>query len=205
MRVRAPSLLARLTAASVFSYVRLYTETGKPFSATLSARFCARRAAEHGARRSALTSAADRAPHLAHNRQTDQANLGPGHLGRAGPARPGSLVKSTVQACQGLQIARGLHQGRTLPPSARPPRTPCSPAAGPSECCGTAGCCAGRRAGWLALVLPALHEARIWRAASKRGTAGKWPAGFPASCEAPGLTWGRATVEPVVQQQHRLG
>ena len=89
MRVRAPSLLARLTAASVFSYERLYTEIGKPFSATLSARFCARRAAEHGARRGALTSAGDRAPHLAHNRQTDQTNLGPGHLGRAGPARAG--------------------------------------------------------------------------------------------------------------------
>ena len=39
--MRAPSLAARPTAASVFSYVRLYTEIGKPFSAMFSARFCA--------------------------------------------------------------------------------------------------------------------------------------------------------------------
>ena len=37
----APDFCARATAASVLEYVLLYTEMGKPFSATFSARFCA--------------------------------------------------------------------------------------------------------------------------------------------------------------------
>ena len=38
----APDFCALATAASVFEYVLLYTEIGKPFSATFSARFCER-------------------------------------------------------------------------------------------------------------------------------------------------------------------
>lgn len=49
-RSATPSLPARATAASVFSLERLYTEMGKPFSATFSARFCGRRGCRARAR-----------------------------------------------------------------------------------------------------------------------------------------------------------
>jgi hypothetical protein len=73
----APDFLARVSHASVFSYERLYTEIGKPFSAMFRARFCIQDGALMDTRQAttatfAVASAAR--PHLPHDREPHQPN-----------------------------------------------------------------------------------------------------------------------------------